>query len=165
MGSTCKSSFDLIMASLSEFVLSHNDLEADFQSRTLDLWMFGAKGRELWYLPRFSQTAPSLISALLVGSLFDIFIRWQIVSHALPFLVAQVEEDRGENTSRPPRFWWRLLSRLEIKSPAESHVWMWSKHPNIQWGVYCIIFLRSGIFLPICPPLLGGPEIHQLFFH
>ena len=151
MGSTCKSSFDLIMALLSEFVLSHNDLGADFQSRTLDLWMFGAKGREPWYLPRFSQPAPSLISALLVGSLFDIFIRWQIVSHALPFLVDQAEEDRGQNTSRPPRFWWRLLSRLEIKSPAESHVWMWNTLTYDE-----IIFLLYEICLPICPPLLGN---------
>ena len=161
MGSTCKSSFDLIMASLSEFVLSHNDLGADFQSWTLDLWMFGAKGREPWYLPRFSQVAPSLISALLVGSLFDIFIRWQIVSHALPFPVDQAEEDRGAKYIKAAPFLVKIavsprdkvtgrISRLDVEHP-----------DNLTYDE--IIFLRDGIFFLICLPLLGNLKSTNFF--
>ena len=75
-----------------------------------------------------NQAAPSLISALLVGSLFDIFIRWQIVSHALPFLVDQAEEDRGAKYIKAAPFLVKIavsprdkvtgrISRLDVEHP------------------------------------------------
>ena len=105
-----------------------------------------------------NEPTPSLISALLVGSLFDIFIRWQIVSHALPFLVDQAEEDRGAKYIKAAPFLVKIavsprdkvtsrISRLDVE------------HPDIRWDNFSS---RWNFSSNLCT-FVGEPEIHQLF--